>query len=219
MLTCNFTNMSVVLNWHTKNFIHLLKMTLCGPPAVPSWPTRRLQPTQGLVTSYGEENKAIKLVFYCLNELIRILIIDWVLILTCLLFLSGPSGVGVNELRRHLIEMNPNIFQGAVPRTSQVSSTPPTSWQTNKTCSDLRSVYVAASQRETGFSFFVLIRQHESSQRIWGVWQGVQLHQPGDLRQHDVQQQVDRNVSITVNRVQDIRDIFITFRQTKTFLL
>lgn len=28
----------------------------------------------------------------------------------------GPSGVGVNELRRHLIELNPNHFQSAVPR-------------------------------------------------------------------------------------------------------
>ncbi|KAA8579637.1 hypothetical protein FQN60_006730 [Etheostoma spectabile] len=29
---------------------------------------------------------------------------------------QGPSSVGVNELRRRLIEMNPNIFQGPVPR-------------------------------------------------------------------------------------------------------
>uniref|UniRef100_A0A3Q3KDK5 Uncharacterized protein n=1 Tax=Monopterus albus TaxID=43700 RepID=A0A3Q3KDK5_MONAL len=29
----------------------------------------------------------------------------------------SPSGVGVNDLRRHLIEMNPSIFQGAVPTT------------------------------------------------------------------------------------------------------
>lgn len=28
----------------------------------------------------------------------------------------GPSGVGVNELRRQLIELNPNHFQSAVPR-------------------------------------------------------------------------------------------------------
>ncbi|XP_010794096.1 MAGUK p55 subfamily member 4 [Notothenia coriiceps] len=35
------------------------------------------------------------------------------------LFLSGPSGVGVNELRRRLIEINPKIFQGAVPHTSR----------------------------------------------------------------------------------------------------
>lgn len=28
----------------------------------------------------------------------------------------GPSGVGVNELRRQLIELNPNCFQSAVPR-------------------------------------------------------------------------------------------------------
>uniref|UniRef100_A0A7N8XVH5 Membrane protein, palmitoylated 4b (MAGUK p55 subfamily member 4) n=1 Tax=Mastacembelus armatus TaxID=205130 RepID=A0A7N8XVH5_9TELE len=33
--------------------------------------------------------------------------------------LSGPSGVGVNELRRRLIEMNPNIFQGPVPHTTR----------------------------------------------------------------------------------------------------
>nr|XP_020456280.1 MAGUK p55 subfamily member 4 isoform X2 [Monopterus albus] len=33
--------------------------------------------------------------------------------------LSGPSGVGVNDLRRHLIEMNPSIFQGAVPHTTR----------------------------------------------------------------------------------------------------
>ncbi|XP_040925768.1 MAGUK p55 subfamily member 4-like isoform X2 [Betta splendens] len=36
-----------------------------------------------------------------------------------LLALTGPSGVGVNELRRRLIEMNPNIFQGAVPFTTR----------------------------------------------------------------------------------------------------
>ncbi|XP_075950797.1 MAGUK p55 subfamily member 4-like isoform X1 [Anarhichas minor] len=36
-----------------------------------------------------------------------------------LIALLGPSGVGVNELRRRLIEMNPNIFQGAVPHTSR----------------------------------------------------------------------------------------------------
>ncbi|KAM9327449.1 MAGUK p55 subfamily member 4 [Pholidichthys leucotaenia] len=36
-----------------------------------------------------------------------------------LIVLLGPSGVGVNELRRHLIEMNPSIFQGAVPHTTR----------------------------------------------------------------------------------------------------
>uniref|UniRef100_A0A7N8WNN1 Membrane protein, palmitoylated 4b (MAGUK p55 subfamily member 4) n=1 Tax=Mastacembelus armatus TaxID=205130 RepID=A0A7N8WNN1_9TELE len=36
-----------------------------------------------------------------------------------LIALSGPSGVGVNELRRRLIEMNPNIFQGPVPHTTR----------------------------------------------------------------------------------------------------
>uniref|UniRef100_A0A8C6K8B3 MAGUK p55 scaffold protein 4 n=1 Tax=Nothobranchius furzeri TaxID=105023 RepID=A0A8C6K8B3_NOTFU len=36
-----------------------------------------------------------------------------------LIALLGPSGVGVNELRRRLIEMNPNIFQGAVPHTTR----------------------------------------------------------------------------------------------------
>lgn len=35
---------------------------------------------------------------------------------------SGPSGVGVNELRRRLIKTNPRLFQGAVPRTYQRSS-------------------------------------------------------------------------------------------------
>lgn len=30
--------------------------------------------------------------------------------------LLGPSGIGVNELRRQLIEINPVTFQGAVPR-------------------------------------------------------------------------------------------------------
>lgn len=29
---------------------------------------------------------------------------------------SGPSGVGLNELRRRLIEINPKVYQGAVPR-------------------------------------------------------------------------------------------------------
>ena len=32
------------------------------------------------------------------------------------MFCLGPSGVGVNELRRQLIELNPNRFQSAVPR-------------------------------------------------------------------------------------------------------
>ncbi|XP_061664032.1 MAGUK p55 subfamily member 4 isoform X2 [Syngnathoides biaculeatus] len=36
-----------------------------------------------------------------------------------LIVLLGPSGVGVNELRRRLIEMNPNTFQGAVPYTTR----------------------------------------------------------------------------------------------------
>ncbi|XP_054636530.1 MAGUK p55 subfamily member 4 isoform X2 [Dunckerocampus dactyliophorus] len=36
-----------------------------------------------------------------------------------LVALLGPSGVGVNELRRGLIEMNPNTFQGAVPHTTR----------------------------------------------------------------------------------------------------
>ncbi|XP_028288511.1 MAGUK p55 subfamily member 4 [Parambassis ranga] len=36
-----------------------------------------------------------------------------------LIALLGPSGVGVNELRRRLIEMNPNVFQGAVPHTTR----------------------------------------------------------------------------------------------------
>ncbi|KAF7243687.1 MAGUK p55 subfamily member 4 [Varanus komodoensis] len=33
---------------------------------------------------------------------------------------SGPSGVGVNELRRRLIEINPHHFQSAVPHTTRV---------------------------------------------------------------------------------------------------
>ncbi|XP_030006975.1 MAGUK p55 subfamily member 4 [Sphaeramia orbicularis] len=36
-----------------------------------------------------------------------------------LIALLGPSGVGVNELRRRLIETNPNIFQGAIPHTTR----------------------------------------------------------------------------------------------------
>ncbi|XP_073351570.1 MAGUK p55 subfamily member 4 [Pagrus major] len=36
-----------------------------------------------------------------------------------LIALLGPPGVGVNELRRRLIEMNPNVFQGAVPHTTR----------------------------------------------------------------------------------------------------
>uniref|UniRef100_A0A3Q1IIP2 MAGUK p55 scaffold protein 4b n=1 Tax=Anabas testudineus TaxID=64144 RepID=A0A3Q1IIP2_ANATE len=36
-----------------------------------------------------------------------------------LLALTGPSGVGVNQLRRRLIEMNPNIFRGAIPHTTR----------------------------------------------------------------------------------------------------
>ena len=34
----------------------------------------------------------------------------------CDVLCLGPSGVGVNELRRQLIELNPNRFQSAVPR-------------------------------------------------------------------------------------------------------
>ncbi|XP_074520803.1 MAGUK p55 subfamily member 4-like [Halichoeres trimaculatus] len=36
-----------------------------------------------------------------------------------LIALTGPSGVGVNELRRRLIETNPGLFQGAVPHTTR----------------------------------------------------------------------------------------------------
>ncbi|XP_036068440.1 MAGUK p55 subfamily member 4 isoform X2 [Oryzias melastigma] len=36
-----------------------------------------------------------------------------------LIAILGPSGVGVSELRRRLIEMNPNLFQGAVPHTTR----------------------------------------------------------------------------------------------------
>nr|XP_044624084.1 MAGUK p55 subfamily member 4 [Equus asinus] len=36
-----------------------------------------------------------------------------------LIVLVGPSGVGVNELRRQLIELNPNHFQSAVPHTTR----------------------------------------------------------------------------------------------------
>ncbi|KAM9835755.1 MAGUK p55 subfamily member 4 [Aulostomus maculatus] len=36
-----------------------------------------------------------------------------------LIALLGASGVGVNELRRRLIEMNPKSFQGAVPHTTR----------------------------------------------------------------------------------------------------
>nr|XP_015214820.1 PREDICTED: MAGUK p55 subfamily member 4 isoform X1 [Lepisosteus oculatus] len=44
-----------------------------------------------------------------------------------LIVLIGPSGVGVNELRRRLIEINPKIFQGAVPHTTR----PPKSYEEN----------------------------------------------------------------------------------------
>ncbi|XP_078539750.1 MAGUK p55 subfamily member 4 [Lissotriton helveticus] len=36
-----------------------------------------------------------------------------------LIVLVGPSGVGVNELRRQLIGINPNTFQSAVPHTTR----------------------------------------------------------------------------------------------------
>eukprot|EP00069_Balaena_mysticetus_P020795 bmy_02986T0 len=36
-----------------------------------------------------------------------------------LVVLVGPSGVGVNELRRQLIELDPNRFQSAVPHTTR----------------------------------------------------------------------------------------------------
>uniref|UniRef100_A0A7N4PT29 MAGUK p55 scaffold protein 4 n=1 Tax=Sarcophilus harrisii TaxID=9305 RepID=A0A7N4PT29_SARHA len=36
-----------------------------------------------------------------------------------LIVLVGPSGVGINELRRRLIETNPNYFQSAVPHTTR----------------------------------------------------------------------------------------------------
>ncbi|KAJ8410135.1 hypothetical protein AAFF_G00211760 [Aldrovandia affinis] len=40
-----------------------------------------------------------------------------------LIALLGPSGVGVNELRRRLIEINPNTFHGAVPHTTRLPKT------------------------------------------------------------------------------------------------
>lgn len=38
------------------------------------------------------------------------------MISVCGFLCLGPSGVGVNELRRQLIELNPEQFQSAVPR-------------------------------------------------------------------------------------------------------
>ncbi|XP_064826951.1 MAGUK p55 subfamily member 4-like [Oncorhynchus masou masou] len=35
--------------------------------------------------------------------------------------LSGPSGIGVNELRRRLLKINPVTFQGAVPHTTRAA--------------------------------------------------------------------------------------------------
>ncbi|XP_065149397.2 MAGUK p55 subfamily member 4 [Paramisgurnus dabryanus] len=37
-----------------------------------------------------------------------------------LIVLMGPSGVGVNELRRRLIKINPNTFQGPIPHTTRL---------------------------------------------------------------------------------------------------
>ncbi|XP_061082858.1 MAGUK p55 subfamily member 4 [Conger conger] len=42
---------------------------------------------------------------------------------TRLIVLVGPSGVGVNELRRRLIEINPHTFSGAVPHTTRMPKT------------------------------------------------------------------------------------------------
>ncbi|XP_072337400.1 MAGUK p55 subfamily member 4-like isoform X2 [Scyliorhinus torazame] len=42
-----------------------------------------------------------------------------------LIILVGPSGVGVNELRRRLIESNPRLFQSPVPHTTR----PPNSYE------------------------------------------------------------------------------------------
>ncbi|XP_030637728.1 MAGUK p55 subfamily member 4 [Chanos chanos] len=42
-----------------------------------------------------------------------------------LIALMGPSGVGVNELRRRLIEINPKAYQGPVPHTTR----PPKSFE------------------------------------------------------------------------------------------
>lgn len=43
------------------------------------------------------------------------------MISVCGFLCLGPSGVGVNELRRQLIELNPEHFQSAVPRTCAFS--------------------------------------------------------------------------------------------------
>ncbi|KAL6484570.1 hypothetical protein MHYP_G00066150 [Metynnis hypsauchen] len=37
-----------------------------------------------------------------------------------LIVLLGPSGVGINELRRRLIKINPNTFQGPIPYTTRL---------------------------------------------------------------------------------------------------
>lgn len=39
------------------------------------------------------------------------------------MFPSGPSGVGVNELRRKLMEIDPRTFQGATPRQYSLAVT------------------------------------------------------------------------------------------------
>lgn len=43
------------------------------------------------------------------------------IISACDFLYLGPSGVGVNELRRQLIERNPSHFQSAVPRMCSFS--------------------------------------------------------------------------------------------------
>lgn len=58
-------------------------------------------------------------VFGCFNVFLVCLVPVYVYML-----LSGPSGVGVNELRRKLIEINPRTFLGPVPRQYALDLTP-----------------------------------------------------------------------------------------------
>lgn len=82
-------------------------------------------------------------------------------------FLPGPSGVGVNELRRKLIEINPRTFRGATPRQYTLALAP-------LVTSDLLVLHQSSD-------FLSVYRHDEATEDVRGTQAGVSLHLQGSV--------------------------------------
>lgn len=92
--------------------------------------------------------------------------------------LSGPSGVGVNELRKKLIEINPRTFLGPTPRQYALALTP-------LIIKNMRSVWILHHM-----CIFCVYRHDKTTEDVRGAWERVSLPQQRSVWEHGAQQQV-----------------------------